>query len=238
MSASVAPSATEPLIELRGVSKTYVTGGQEVHALREVDVSIRSGDFVSVMGPSGSGKTTLMEILGCLSRPTQGHIHLKGRAVDELPETELARVRGREIGFVFQAFNLLPRLTVEDNVALPLVYQKLGRRERRERAREALARVGLDHRATHRPNQISGGERQRAAIARALVVRPSILLGDEPTGNLDSKRGGEILDLLAGLHADGATVVLVTHDATIGARAGRRIEIYDGQIERDSELSP
>jgi putative ABC transport system ATP-binding protein len=232
--APLARGAPEPLIELRGVYKTYLTGGHEVHALRGVDVAIRSGEFVSVMGPSGSGKTTLMEILGCLSRPTRGHIQLKGRAVDELPETELARVRGREIGFVFQAFNLLPRLSVEDNVALPLVYQKLGRRERRERAREALARVGLDHRATHRPNEISGGERQRAAIARALVVHPSILLGDEPTGNLDSKRGGEILDLLSGLHADGTTVVLVTHDATIGARAGRLIEISDGRIERDS----
>jgi putative ABC transport system ATP-binding protein len=190
------------------------------------------------MGPSGSGKTTLLEILGCLSQPSSGTYRFGGAALGELGETERARLRGRAIGFVFQAFNLLPRLTLAENVELPLLYQRVPRAERRVRAREALARVGLAHRARHRPSHVSGGERQRAAIARALVTRPALLLGDEPTGNLDSETGREILDLLGEIHQGGATVVVVTHDASIAARAERRLRIRDGRIEADTGGRP
>jgi putative ABC transport system ATP-binding protein len=186
------------------------------------------------MGPSGSGKTTLLEILGCLSRPSAGRYRLGGTPLDAFREGDLARVRGRAIGFVFQAFNLLPRLSLLENVQLPLLYQRVPRGERRARARAALERVGLGERVLHRPGQCSGGERQRAAIARALVTRPALILGDEPTGNLDTERGGEILALLEGLHAEGATVVVVTHDPQIGARAPRQLRIRDGRIEHDS----
>lgn len=223
-----------PVIALEGVHKRYDAGRNAVHALRDVDLEIDRGEFVAVMGPSGSGKTTLLEILGCLSRPSAGIYRLEGKALDALGEAELARLRGREIGFVFQAFNLLPRLSLEENVQLPLLYQGVPRSARRDRAREALARVGLEARGRHRPGQCSGGERQRAAIARALVTRPTLVLGDEPTGNLDTERGGEILALLEALHAEGATVVLVTHDPAIGARAARRIHIRDGGIEDDT----
>lgn len=223
-----------PVIALTGVHKHYAAGGQDVHALRGVDLEIARGEFVAVMGPSGSGKTTLLEILGCLSRPSAGDYRLLGSALDGLGEEELARLRGRTIGFIFQAFNLLPRLTLAENVELPLLYQRIPRAERRARALEALGRVGLGHRAAHRPSRVSGGERQRAAIARALVVRPTLLLGDEPTGNLDSETGGEILDLLAAIHAEGGTVVVVTHDASIAERAARRVRIRDGRIEADS----
>jgi putative ABC transport system ATP-binding protein len=228
---------TAPVIALEGVHKHYVAAGQDVHALRGVDLEIERGEFVAVMGPSGSGKTTLLEILGCLSRPSAGRYALEGHALDALGEEELARLRGRTIGFIFQAFNLLPRLTLAENVELPLLYQRVRRAERRERALEALERVGLAHRAAHRPARVSGGERQRAAIARALVVRPTLLLGDEPTGNLDSETGGEILDLLSGIHAEGSTVVVVTHDATIAERAARQLRIRDGQVEADSGRS-
>jgi putative ABC transport system ATP-binding protein len=223
-----------PVIALEGVHKHYAAGGQDVHALRGVDLEIGQGEFVAVMGPSGSGKTTLLEILGCLSRPSAGSYRFRGDALDALGEPELARLRGRTIGFIFQAFNLLPRLTLAENVELPLLYQRVARAERRARAREALARVGLAHRASHRPAHVSGGERQRAAIARALVTRPSLLLGDEPTGNLDSETGGEILDLLGQIHADGGTVVVVTHDASIAERAARRLRIRDGRIAADT----
>jgi putative ABC transport system ATP-binding protein len=223
-----------PVIALAGVHKHYVAAGQDVHALRGIDLEIACGEFVAVMGPSGSGKTTLLEILGCLSRPSAGDYRLLGSALDGLGEEELARLRGSTIGFIFQAFNLLPRLTLAENVELPLLYQRVPRGERRERALEALARVGLAHRAAHRPARVSGGERQRAAIARALVVRPTLLLGDEPTGNLDSETGGEILDLLAAIHADGGTVVVVTHDASIAERAARQVRIRDGRIEADT----
>jgi len=222
-----------PVIALEGVHKHYAAGGQDVHALRGIDLEIERGEFVAVMGPSGSGKTTLLEILGCLSRPSAGRYALDGAPLDGLGEEALARLRGRTIGFVFQAFNLLPRLTLAENVELPLVYQRVRRAERRERALDALSRVGLAHRAAHRPARVSGGERQRAAIARALVVRPTLLLGDEPTGNLDSETGGEVLDLLSGIHAEGGTVVVVTHDASIAARAARRVRIRDGRIEDD-----
>jgi putative ABC transport system ATP-binding protein len=223
-----------PVIALTGVHKHYAAGGQDVHALRGVDLEIARGEFVAVMGPSGSGKTTLLEILGCLSRPSEGSYRLEGASLDALGEEELARLRGRTIGFIFQAFNLLPRLTLAENVELPLLYQRVPRAERHERARAALARVGLADRAAHRPAHVSGGERQRAAIARALVVRPSLLLGDEPTGNLDSETGRGILDLLGEIHADGGTVVVVTHDTSIAERAARRLRIRDGRIEGDA----
>jgi putative ABC transport system ATP-binding protein len=189
------------------------------------------------MGPSGSGKTTLMEILGCLSRPTSGRYRMNGRPVDEIDADGLARLRGEQIGFVFQSFNLLPRLTVVENVELPLAYRGVSRGERRERALASLGRVGLSARAGHLPMEISGGERQRVAIARALVNRPALLLADEPTGNLDSHTGGEILALLRSVHADGNTVVIVTHDAAIGEQTPRQVLLRDGRIERDQSRS-
>jgi putative ABC transport system ATP-binding protein len=215
------------------VHKRYAIGETEVHALRGLDLEIGRGEYVSVMGPSGSGKSTLLEILGCLSRPSAGRYWLDGVAVDEVGADGLAKLRGESIGFVFQAFNLLPRLTLLENVALPLLYRGVPRATRRERALAALSRVSLEHRAAHRPGEVSGGERQRAAIARALVNQPKLVLADEPTGNLDSAHGREILALIEAIHADGATVVIVTHDPTIGARPPRRIGIRDGEIESD-----
>jgi putative ABC transport system ATP-binding protein len=220
-------------VRLEGVSKSYELGSSEVQALCGLDLEIGRGEYVSVMGPSGSGKSTLLEILGCLSRPSAGRYWLNGVAVDEVDADGLAQLRGETIGFVFQAFNLLPRMTLLENVALPLMYRGVPRATRHERAGAALARVSLEHRAAHRPGEVSGGERQRAAIARALVNRPSLLLADEPTGNLDTAHGREILGLLEGIHADGATVVVVTHDPGIGARTPRRIAIRDGRIEAD-----
>jgi putative ABC transport system ATP-binding protein len=221
------------MIQLEGVHKSYDTGELEVHALCGVDLEIDQGEFVTVMGPSGSGKTTLMEILGCLSRPSAGRYQLAGRAVDAIDPDGLARLRGEEIGFIFQSFNLLPRLTLAENVELPLGYRGVSRKLRRERARETLEHVGLGHRWRHTPNEISGGERQRVAVARALVNRPSLVLADEPTGNLDTKTGNEILSLLEAVHTEGNTVVIVTHDPQIGERAPRRLSIRDGQIESD-----
>ncbi len=227
-------AAETPVIELAGVHKSYDAGDLEVHALRGVDLRIARGELVGIMGPSGSGKTTLMEVLGCLSRPTAGRYRLEGRSVDQIHADDLARLRGEEIGFVFQSFNLLPRLSVLENVELPLSYRGVGRRRRRERARETLERVGLGHRGRHRPNEISGGERQRVAVARALVNDPSLLLADEPTGNLDTKTGEEILDLLDTAHAQGNTVVIVTHDPRIGDRVPRRLTLRDGRLVGDS----
>ena len=225
--------SAETLIELEGVHKVYPTGSVDVHALRGIDLSIDRGEFVAVMGPSGSGKTTLMEILGCLSRPTRGRYRLSGGSVEEIDSDGLARLRGERIGFIFQSFNLLPRLSLVENVELPLGYRGVGRRERRQRGLEVLERVGLGHRAGHLPNAVSGGERQRAAVARALVNRPSLVLADEPTGNLDTQIGNEIVGLLEEIHAEGNTLIVVTHDPRIGEHAPRQLSIRDGQIDRD-----
>jgi putative ABC transport system ATP-binding protein len=221
------------LLALDAVHKHYAMGEQSVHALRGIDLCVDAGELVAIMGPSGSGKTTLMEILGCLSRPTSGGYAISGRSVAEIDSDGLARLRGEQIGFVFQSFNLLPRLSVVENVELPLAYRRVPRSERRARALASLERVGLGHRARHLPMEVSGGERQRVAIARALVNAPRLVLADEPTGNLDSETGSGILRLLRSLHADGNTVVLVTHDAAIGAQAQRRIRLRDGCIESD-----
>jgi putative ABC transport system ATP-binding protein len=227
-----------PVVELTGITKTYLSGRFAVHALRGIDLRIGRGELVAIMGPSGSGKTTLMEILGCLLQPTAGSYRFKGQPVEAIPPDGLAALRGEEIGFVFQSFNLLPRLSAVDNVELPLGYRGVPRRERRERAATALARVGLAARALHLPAELSGGERQRVAIARALVNRPSVILADEPTGNLDTETGDAILDLLLSLKNDGATIVMVTHDPRIGARGERLVTIRDGRIDRDAAGAP
>ena len=225
-------------IVLEGLHKHYSVGRVDVHALRGIDLCIGAGEFVAVMGPSGSGKTTLMEILGCLSRPSSGRYCLGGRDVQQIDPDGLAALRGAEIGFVFQSFNLLPRLSAVENAELPLAYRRVPRAERRRRAERALERVGLGARARHRPNELSGGERQRVAIARALVNEPSLVLADEPTGNLDTATGEEILDLLEGLHRGGTTLVVVTHDPDIGARAARCVSIRDGRIVADERGGP
>ncbi|MEM7410715.1 MAG: ABC transporter ATP-binding protein [Myxococcota bacterium] len=228
---------SEPVITLAGVHKHYRTGRLDVHALRGIDLRVDHGEYVTVMGPSGSGKTTLLEVLGCLSRPTEGHYRLDGAPVDAMEADAVARLRGRQIGFVFQSFNLLPRLSVVENVELPLSYAGTPRRERRERAQEALERVGLAQRAEHLPAEISGGERQRVAVARALVNRPSLVLADEPTGNLDTRTGQEVLELFDAVHAAGNTLVIVTHDPEIGARAPRCLTIRDGRVDDDERRS-
>ncbi len=226
--------AAEHVIDLDGVHKVYDTGDVEVHALKGVDLRIDAGEFLAIMGPSGSGKTTLMEIMGCLSHPTSGRYLLNGRNVEQIDGDGLARLRGEEIGFVFQSFNLLPRLSAAENVELPLSYRGVPRRERRERALAVLERIGLAHRASHLPNALSGGERQRVAIARALVNDPTLVLADEPTGNLDSETGAEVISLLRRIHDEGNTVVVVTHDPAVGAQADRRLELHDGRIESDA----
>ena len=221
------------LIELRAVEKVYDMGAEKVRALAGVDLDIGRGEYVAIMGPSGSGKSTMMNLLGCLDTPSAGSYHLNGTAVEKLSDEELAAIRNREIGFVFQTFNLLARTDALQNVELPLVYAGLARRERRERAGQALARVGLSDRAHHQPNELSGGQRQRVAIARALVNSPSILLADEPTGNLDTTTSTEIMALFDELHAAGNTVILVTHEAEIAAHARRRILLRDGKVVSD-----
>jgi putative ABC transport system ATP-binding protein len=226
-------SESAPVIELESLHKHYSTGRLDVHALRGIDLRIERGEFVSIMGPSGSGKTTLMEILGCLSRPSSGRYWLDGRPVEQIDADGLAKLRGEQIGFVFQSFNLLPRLSAAENVELPLGYRGISRRKRRVRALAALERVGLAQRAEHMPTELSGGERQRVAIARALVNEPSLVLADEPTGNLDTATGAEIFSLLETLNAAGTTIVVVTHDPAIGGRAARALSIRDGAIERD-----
>jgi putative ABC transport system ATP-binding protein len=219
------------LIEARGLTKVYRLGRVDVAALRGVDVDVAVGEFVSIVGPSGSGKTTLMHILGCLDTPTAGTYHLSGDDISSLKGKRLARVRNRKVGFVFQTFNLMLRLTVEENVALPLRYRGgLSRGERRSRALHQLDLLGLGHRIGHRPDELSGGERQRVAIARALVGEPEILMADEPTGNLDSRSGAEVMQTFMRLHEQGHTIILVSHDANIAAQADRTIHISDGRV--------
>jgi putative ABC transport system ATP-binding protein len=221
------------LIEVRGVRKTYQMGEVEVNALNGVDLDVERGEYIAVMGASGSGKSTLMNLLGCLDTPSAGSYRLNGVAVEELEDAELAAIRNKEIGFVFQTFNLLPRTSALGNVELPLVYAGVPRRERRRRALEALEKVGLADRVDHQPNELSGGQRQRVAIARALVNDPSILLADEPTGNLDSATSEEIMALFDALNAAGNTVVLVTHEAEIAAHTARQVLLRDGVVVSD-----
>jgi putative ABC transport system ATP-binding protein len=221
------------VILTHNIAREYVMGAEVVRALRGVDVQIRRNEFVAIMGPSGSGKSTLMNLIGCLDTPTIGEYWLNGQKVSELGDDQLARIRNKEIGFVFQTFNLLPRADALHNVELPLIYAGMPSRERRERAARALTRVGLADRMHHKPNELSGGQRQRVAVARALVNEPSILLADEPTGNLDSATGAEIMKLFEELHDQGQTIVLVTHEHDIAAHAKRQIHLLDGKIERD-----
>jgi putative ABC transport system ATP-binding protein len=225
--------ATPPLIETHDLTKRYIMGEEVVEALKGVTISISKGEYVAFMGPSGSGKSTLMNMVGALDTPTSGTYILNGNKVSEMSDNQLAAVRNKEIGFVFQTFNLMPRSNALDNVALPLVYAGVGRAERDKRAMEALRSVGLDNRAKHRPNELSGGQRQRVAIARALVNRPSIILADEPTGNLDSKTSYEIMGLFHDLHVAGNTIIMVTHEEDIATYAHRIIRLKDGLVDSD-----
>jgi putative ABC transport system ATP-binding protein len=222
------------LLTLEGISKSYVTAAGPFPALKQVSLAIEPGEFVAIMGPSGSGKSTFMNILGCLDRPDVGHYRLDGRSVEMLDKDALAEVRNNFIGFVFQGFNLLPRMSLEDNVALPLVYRGLGREARRAQAREMLAKVGLEGYAASLPNRISGGQQQRVAIARALVNNPRLILADEPTGNLDSHTSAEVMRVFEELNGEGITIVLVTHEADIAAFARRQVRFLDGEIVEDS----
>jgi putative ABC transport system ATP-binding protein len=222
------------LIELHDISKVYEVGAQGVNALRGVSLDVRENEYLAIMGPSGSGKSTLMNIIGCLDVPSSGSYRLKGREVAQLDDDDLASIRSAEIGFVFQTFNLLPRMTAFQNVELPLVYSRSDRRTREAMVWQAVDAVGLRERAHHRPNELSGGQRQRVAIARALINRPSILLADEPTGNLDSATGEEIMQLFRVLHSAGNTIILVTHEQYIAEHAGRIVKLRDGMIESDS----
>ena len=208
-------------------------GAEEIHALRGVSVAIDRGEYVAIMGPSGSGKSTLMNLIGCLDTPSRGTYRLNGKSVDQLNDDELAHIRNEEIGFVFQTFNLLPRATALHNVELPMIYAGMTSSQRERRAKEVLSMVELEDRMTHRPSELSGGQRQRVAIARALVNSPSILLADEPTGNLDTKTGDEIISLFGRLHNDGNTIVLITHEADVAANADRVVQIRDGRVEQD-----
>ncbi len=221
------------LIEVRNVSKIYHLGGEEIRALDDVSLDIEAGEFISIIGPSGSGKSTLMHILGCLDSPSIGTLALDGTMIQNATARQLAGIRNQKIGFVFQFFNLLPKLNLQQNVELPMIYSGLSARERRERSLEALALVGLENRSRHRPMQISGGQQQRAAIARALVNRPKIVFADEPTGNLDSRTGDAILELFHKLSREGRTIALVTHDPEIAAVTPRRIEIRDGKVAKE-----
>ena len=221
------------LIRTEGLTKRYEVGGEEIYALRDVDLSVQRNEYMAITGPSGSGKSTLMNLLGCLDTPSRGSYFLNDHEVSQLPDDRLAEIRNREIGFVFQTFNLLPRATALHNVELPLVYSGVSREERKERAMQVLKSVEMADRSSHRPNELSGGQRQRVAIARALINRPSLILADEPTGNLDSKTGDEILRLFEKLHTDGQTILVVTHEKKVADRAHRVVAIMDGRVASD-----
>ncbi len=226
------------VIALQGIQRLYRMGDETIYALRGVDLSIERNEYVALMGPSGSGKSTLMNLIGCLDSPSAGSYWLNGQDVAGLSDNQLAQIRNKEIGFVFQTFNLLPRLSALDNVALPLIYAGVSEAQRRERALEVLNQVGLGDRVSHKPNELSGGQRQRVAVARALVNRPSLILADEPTGNLDSKTSIEIMELFATIHALGNTIVLVTHEEDIARHAHRMVRLKDGVVESDQNQKP
>ncbi|MDE0442756.1 MAG: ABC transporter ATP-binding protein [Gammaproteobacteria bacterium] len=232
-----ASAGSEPVIRVRDLHKNYRMGSDTIHALNGVDCAIHANEYVAVMGPSGSGKSTLMNIIGCLDRPTSGEYWLSGENVSKLGDKSLARVRNRRIGFVFQTFNLLPRASALQNVEIPLMYGGVGRRQRRARARDTLERVGLKDRMKHKPSELSGGQRQRVAVARALVNEPEILLADEPTGNLDSRTGEDIMDLFDTLYHAGQTIILVTHETHIANRAHRHVQLHDGVVTQDHSRS-
>lgn len=234
--AEVSPSASKGLIVMQNIWKTYQMGVEELHALRDVTFQVNKGEYVAIIGPSGSGKSTLMNLIGCLDSPTRGKYWINGQLVSDMTDDELARIRNKEIGFVFQTFNLLARATALHNVELPLIYSGMRAGERHDRAQAALASVELGDRVMHRPNELSGGQRQRVAIARALVNHPSILLADEPTGALDTKTSFEIMGLFEKLHQEGNTIIVVTHEHDVAERAHRIITIRDGQIEKDEQV--
>ena len=225
---------TKPMIELCQVSKIYQVGGQEVRALDEASLTVKEGEFVSIVGPSGSGKTTMMNIIGCLDVADSGEYNLDGLSIDRYTDRQLASIRNQKIGFIFQGFNLLPRLTAEANVELPLIYQRKGMGERKKQVEEALRLVALYDRRKHKPQELSGGQQQRVAIARALVTRPSLLLADEPTGNLDSKTGAEIIELFHQLHQSGNTILLITHNPDVAKTADRMIHLLDGKVYEEA----
>lgn len=232
------PNADESLVLLNGIARTFYLGDSEVHALRNVDLSITRGEYIAVMGPSGSGKSTLLNLIGLLDRPDAGTYHLEGRDVTTLSPDELAKVRSERIGFIFQSFHLVPRLTAAENIALPLILSGMAAGERAKRVKQALDEYGLAERAHHLPNQLSGGQRQRVAIARATILRPAVLLADEPTGNLDRATGEEVVRLLEALNAQGMTLIVVTHDQALGARARRQLRMEDGGIVSDETSAP
>ena len=225
---------SDNVIEIRNIIRDFKLGQQTVHVLKGIDLDIKKGEYVAIMGPSGSGKSTLMNLLGCLDTPTSGTYVLNGKDVSQMSEDELAEIRNTEIGFVFQTFNLLPRTTALENVALPMIYAGASKKVRSERASEVLTDVGLEDRMDHKPNQLSGGQRQRVAVGRALVNKPSIILADEPTGNLDSKTSLEIMELFDEIHANGNTVIMVTHEEDVAAHAKRIIRLTDGMIDTDT----
>jgi putative ABC transport system ATP-binding protein len=233
-STSPSPSSGPLLIQLEGITKVFYTDEVETHALSGIHLQIRGGDYVSIAGPSGCGKSTLLSILGLLDTPTEGHYTLNGHRVAQLGHADRARIRNREVGFIFQSFNLIGDLTVFENVELPLTYRGMGAAERRRRATEALDKVGMAHRTQHYPSQLSGGQQQRVAVARALAGKPAILLADEPTGNLDSKNGEAVMELLRGLHREGATICMVTHDPRFARHADRTVQMFDGRIVEES----